>query len=114
MSAKTVDPEELQACIDHCLDCYQICAETVAYCLQKGGKHAEASHIRNLMDCAEICRTSAGFMIRGSSQHVVTCAACAEICRVCAQSCEKMTEDPQMKRCAELCRRCEDSCREMA
>ena len=30
-----------------------------------------------LLDCAEICQTSANFMLRGSPLHTNTCAACA-------------------------------------
>lgn len=53
-------------------------------------------------------------MLRGTSVHGVICGACAEICRRCADSCESMGEDEQMKRCAEICRRCADSCEAMA
>jgi len=101
-------------CVQECRDCAQICAETIQHCLQKGGKHADPAHIKLLMDCVEICETSASFMIRGSEHHDVTCGACAEICKACAESCEKMADDPQMKKCAEACRRCADSCAQMS
>lgn len=106
--------EEMQQCIDNCLECQSICLQTVTHCLQKGGKHAEANHIRTLLDCAEICATSAGFMLRGSDLHARTCAVCAEVCERCAVSCEAMADDAMMKECAEICRRCAESCREMA
>jgi hypothetical protein len=86
----------------------------VAYCLQKGGTHAEAAHIGLLLDCAEICQTSANFMLRGSEQHTQTCAACAAICEVCAEECARMDDDPPMRNCAEACRHCAESCRRMA
>jgi hypothetical protein len=76
--------------------------------------HAEPNHIRVMMDCAEICQTSANFMLRGSDLHVHTCAACAEICDRCAADCERMADDTRMAACAEMCRRCADSCRSMA
>jgi hypothetical protein len=56
----------------------------LGHCLQKGGKHAEAKHLRLLMDCAEIRQTSAHFMLRGSDLHSRTCFACAEVCVRCA------------------------------
>lgn len=107
-------PQEIERCIDHCQECHEICVRTTTHCLQKGGRHAEASHIRLLIDCAEICETSANFMLRGSELHAFTCGACAEACRRCADSCNSMADDDMMRRCAEICRRCADSCAHMA
>jgi hypothetical protein len=106
--------ENMQACIDECVECHRVCTETVNHCLTKGGRHAEAAHIRLLLDCAEICSTSADFMLRGSEQHRSTCATCAEVCQRCAESCEALEDDDMMRRCAETCRRCAESCRAMA
>ena len=106
--------EDMQQCIQSCMECHRICLETVAYCLQMGGPHAEVSHIRTLLDCAEICQTSANFMIRGSELHGRTCAVCAEVCERCAQSCAQMGDDAQMQACADVCRRCAESCQRMA
>ena len=105
---------EMENCIQACLDCYRICTETVAYCLQMGGKHAEVKHIQVLLACAEICRTSANFLLLGTDLHTQTCAACAAVCVQCAESCERMADDAQMSTCAEICRRCAESCRQMA
>jgi hypothetical protein len=106
--------ENMQQCIDNCLECHAACLETVMYCLQQGGEHAEANHIRLLIDCAEICQTSANFMLRNSPQHGITCAACAEICERCAVECERFPDDMQMAACARMCRKCAESCKEMA
>jgi hypothetical protein len=103
----------MQQCIQECLNCHSICLATVSYCLQMGGKHAEAHHITTLLDCAEICQTSANFMLRGSHFHTRTCGVCAEVCERCAQECERFGDDAQMRSCAEACRRCADSCRRM-
>ena len=104
----------VQKCIELCQDCHKACLETIPYCLQQGGRHARADHIRLMMDCAEICQTSANFMQRGSDLHVQTCAACAEVCERCAEDCETMSADARMASCATMCRRCAESCREMA
>jgi hypothetical protein len=105
----------IRQCIQNCLDCYKICLETAMHCLSLGAKHSEASHIRRLMECANICHTSANFMLLGSEFHSRTCEICAEICERCAEDCEKLdASDSQMKACAEMCRRCADSCREMS
>jgi hypothetical protein len=105
---------DMQRCIEECLDCHSICLQTVTYCLEMGDKHAEAGHIRLLLDCTEICQTSANFMLRGSKLHGRVCGVCAEVCERCAQSCEQFGDDAQMRACAESCRRCAASCKSMA
>jgi hypothetical protein len=105
---------DMNTCIADCTACHRICMETMAYGLGKGGRYAEAAHIRLLLDCAEICQTSADFMIRGSDLHKATCRVCAEVCARCAESCAAFTGDAQMQRCAETCRRCAECCRQMA
>ena len=101
--------------IQNCTECHRICLETVTYCLMLGGAHTEPAHIRLLLDCAEICQTSANFMIRGSDLHAHTCGTCAEVCERCAEDCEQMgADDAHLKQCAEVCRRCAEGCRHMA
>ncbi len=104
----------LQQCIDECTKCHDICLATIQHCLKRGGKHAEAGHITLLLDCAEICQTSANFMLRGSTLHRNTCMVCAEVCTRCADSCERLSDDEQMRACAEDCRSCAQSCEQMA
>jgi hypothetical protein len=104
---------QMHECIDRCQSCQAICLESIDHCLQLGGKHAEADHIRMLMTCAEICDTSARFMLLGSHHHTRTCQVCAEVCDACATDCERF-DDETMQRCADTCRRCAESCRQMA
>jgi hypothetical protein len=104
----------MQQCIQECLNCHSVCLATIPHCLSMGGQHAEAGHIALLLDCAEICQTSANFMLRGSVFHTRTCGVCAEVCEQCAQDCERMGDDPQMNTCVDACRRCAESCRQMA
>jgi len=104
---------ELERCIDECMRCYAVCVSTAQYCLQQGGAHAEPSHVRVLLDCAEICRTSADYMLRGSDLHHETCRVCAVICTRCAEACSLMADDAIMTQCAEASRRCAESCRDM-
>ena len=107
--------EEMKTCIQNCLDCHRVCTETAAHCLQMGGKHADPHHIGLLLDCAAICATSAGFLMRSSHFHSRTCGVCAEICGECAVECSKMADaDMTMKECADSCRRCAESCKKMA
>lgn len=106
--------QEMQRCIEQCQSCHDVCLQTVQHCLEKGGRHAEAAHIRLLLDCVEICQTSANFMIRGSDLHTETCRACSEVCERCAADCERLGDDAKMRECAEICRRCAESCAAMA
>lgn len=105
--------EDMQRCIELCLECYRVCIGTLRYCLTQGGPHAAEPHVRLLLDCIEICRTSADFMLRGSELHARTCAACAEVCARCADDCARF-DDATMQRCVEVCRRCAEACRRMA
>ncbi len=107
--------KEMQECIENCSACHNICLVTVPHCLQMGGEHSSPHHITTLLACAEICQSSASFMLLNSPLHGSVCALCAEACERCAQECEKMANgDQQMLSCAEVCRRCAESCRNMA
>ena len=106
--------DRMRACIEQCNHCQEICTETVAHCLQMGGEHAEPGHIRLILDCAEICQTSANFMLRISDFQGQTCGVCADVCERCAEDCERFDDDQMMQQCAEVCRSCAASCRAMA
>ena len=106
--------ERRRACIQECHNCHDICTETVAHCLHMGGEHAEQNHIRLLLDCAEICQTSANFMLRTSDFHGQICGICADVCARCAEVCERFGDDQMIQQCGEACRSCAQSCRAMA
>lgn len=105
---------DLQVCIDKCAACHRVCLETLTYCTEKGGRHAETSHMQLLMDCAQICQTSADFVIRKSEFGEKACYFCGDVCDRCAESCEGFQGDEQMRRCAETCRQCAEACRQAA
>jgi hypothetical protein len=104
--------QAMQNCIDDCLQCYQTCTrEAMNHCLEAGGRHVEPKHFRLMMNCAEMCRTAAEFMLSSSALHARICAACAEVCDACAQNCEEIGD---MDDCALECRRCAQSCLQMS
>lgn len=105
---------DLQQCIEDCLLCHWACEQVIPYCIEKGGMHSEEEHIQLLLNCANLCKTSAHFMMWGSEHHSKLCAICAEICESCAQDCDRMEEDRAMQACAEICRACAESCRSMS
>jgi hypothetical protein len=81
------------------------------HCLEAGGKHVEPPHFRLMMACAEMCRTSAHFMLISTPHHKHTCKECAEICAECASDCKRIGG---MDECVAICEACADSCRRMA
>ena len=104
--------QEMRNCIEECLRCYQVCLGTaMTHCLWVGGKHTEKQHFSLMMACAEICRTTAHFMLLNSPHHKHLCRECAEICRECARDCERVGD---MQECVEACKRCAESCSRMA
>ncbi len=103
---------EMQSCIDACLGCYQTCfSMAMTHCLEMGGQHVEPGHMRIMMACAEICRTSAHFMLMKSEHAGHVCRECAEICEQCAAECERVGD---MDECVQACRACAAECRTMA
>lgn len=103
----------VQQCIQDCHECGSTCQETISYCLRMGGRHVELSHMKLMIDCAEICRVSENYMLRDSAFSAAICAVCAEVCQRCAESCAQFTGDTMMQDCAEVCRRCSASCQRM-
>jgi len=107
----TTDPQ-MQSCIDSCTRCHQTCLhEAMNHCLEAGGEHVAPDHFRLMLNCAEMCQTSANFMLSGSAFSKRVCEICAEICEACAQSCEQVEG---MEDCARVCRECAESCRRMS
>jgi hypothetical protein len=105
-------PADMQRCIDECLHCHRVCLGMASqHCLVKGGDHVEPAHFRLMLACAEICRTTASFMMIGTDLHSRLCALCADVCMACADSCVEVGD---MDRCVEACRRCANACRQMA
>lgn len=101
---------EFRTCNDVATVCATVCAETLQYSLQKGGRFAEESHIQALLDCVDLCRANTEYMGRGSSMAADICDLCAEACRRCTEACESFSDDPQMRACAEACRQCTTAC----
>lgn len=105
-------PAAMQAAIKACLDCHAICLHTAMnYCVEENGRHVGAAHLRLMLNCAELCQTSANFMLSNSPLHGRVCSVCAEACEACARSCEEVGGMPE---CRDECLRCAKSCRSMA
>jgi hypothetical protein len=99
---------DMSTCIESCLRCYRTCLDWLG---TRGVAVNDAEHIRLMMVCAEICRTTAHIILLRSPHHGHVCEDCAAVCTECATECERIggTES-----CVEACRFCADNCRKMA
>lgn len=111
-SSSVKQRSDLDQCIENCLDCYRHCELALANSY-KQELVSESDHLILLSSCAEICRTSAKFMLLGSPFHAETCSVCSNVCLACAESCEDMDDD-SLKACIQACRKCAESCAEMS
>lgn len=109
---KNTENRHKAACIDACLTCHRACEEmALDHCLREGGRHVERTHYTLMLNCADICRTAAHFMMADSDLHPAVCGVCADVCAACAESCSRLRG---MERCVDACRACETHCRQMA
>lgn len=112
---KTGNYGSMSEAINAALHCHATCVQTIQHCLQHGGEHVTKDHMTLMQDCAQICITSADFMLRESQMHGQVCGICADTCEACAKSCDAINDpDGAMKRCADACRLCAQECRQMA
>ncbi len=109
-SSQRITPEIRQS-ISECLACYSVCTETLGYCTDKGGALAAPELLRRLRDCAELCRVSAEFLLRGSELAARLCALTAQAAAACAQTCATIPGDAQLHACQDACLRCAASCK---
>jgi hypothetical protein len=80
----------MQECLDNCLACYRTCfSMATTHCLEMGGEHVAPEHFRLMLLCAEICETSAKFLMSNSDLHKETCRVCATVCADCADDCQR-------------------------
>ena len=103
---------DMQRCIDACIECHRTCLQmAMGDCIRTDGNHAEPELIRLMLNCAELCQTTANFMISDSPVHGIACNACAQVCDACTQSCEEVSG---MEECVRACRYCAESCEQMS
>ncbi|MGE5610773.1 MAG: four-helix bundle copper-binding protein [Bacillota bacterium] len=104
---------EVDECMVACRECASTCVLCEGHCLEQGGRHAEASHIKLLSDCGEICTLAERCILRGSEFMGRLCDVCADVCDRCAQSCEQRNDSQIMQQCIDDCHRCAEACRRM-
>ena len=117
--ARAAKPSELssmaaamRACIDECQKCHTVCLTTAAELSHDPARlRSSPAQILAMLDAAQICATTADFMVRGSAHHAEMCRLCADICEACIRACKGM---PGMETCVAACVSCAKRCRTMA
>jgi hypothetical protein len=79
----------------------------MGYGLDQGGEHVEASHLRWMLACAELCRATADALLASFDTCEDLCVLCARACTECADSCERVGE---LQECVDACRSCAQAC----
>ena len=106
--------QQFMSCIEACNHCAVECDHCASHCLDEKDIKALARCIALDLDCAQMCRTAASMMSRGSELYADICQACAEVCDACGDECDKFQALEHCRTCAAACRKCADECRRMA
>ncbi len=103
---------QIEDCMQKLLHCHKTClGMAMTHCVEMGGEHARPQHLRLMLDCAQVCASTADFLARKSQFHTQICRLCADICETCASDCENVGD---MEESVAACRACAQSCREAA
>ncbi|GAB3040283.1 four-helix bundle copper-binding protein [Natronobiforma cellulositropha] len=103
--------DQMQECIDNCLEAAQVCEWCADACAEEGGEMARC--IRLCRDVADLTALHARFMARNSAYSDDLAAICADACEECADECANH-DHAHCQECAEVLPKCVESCREMA
>lgn len=100
-------------CILACQKCAALCEQCAVSCSLSSRVNALTKPLELSIYCADMCRLTAVFLMRGELHSVRFCALCAEICEICAMECE-LHREPACRACALACRECAEECRKIA
>ncbi|PZR52982.1 four-helix bundle copper-binding protein [Xylanimonas oleitrophica] len=114
-----VDHQDLlAAAVDAAVACAQACTACADACLAEDMVADLRRCVRNDLDCADVCDTTARVLSRqtgddGGVRRAVL-EACITACRACGDECESHASMHEHCRvCAEACRACEQACRDL-
>jgi hypothetical protein len=107
-SDESILSNQMEDCIQNCLNRHAVCLDTAMSLLQKGPTYADP--VRILLDCSEVCATNIHFLIRNSPMYGFVLQACAQVCTHCAEVCDEIGEND----CANACRASATSSEQMA
>lgn len=107
-------PAETQlSVLASCNACADACNHCAASCLREPELPMMARCIALDIDCADLCRTLAVSLARGSEWARPLATVCAELCDACAMECSRHAQG-HCQCCADACRRCAEDCRLLA
>ncbi|MBS8241530.1 four-helix bundle copper-binding protein [Marinobacter lipolyticus] len=108
-----VDKDVLNACIAACSRCAATCDYCSVACLEEDNVKEMVRCIRLDVDCANVCRLTAGALARESECLSTMARACAEVCQACGDECGKH-DHTHCQDCARACKECAELCRDIA
>ena len=114
MNPNRILTHEMEEGIQDCLDGHRVCLRTFSHLLtlETDPELAEPAQLDLLLDCADVCRMCADFMLRTSEFHVHL-ADLPGLPEVPALSEFPAGEGPIVLECAPRCARCANSCKRM-
>ena len=110
-----VDPMVLTQVVDSAFECAQICTSCADACLAEDMVAELRYCVRQNLDCADICDTTARVLSRQTEPEMTLLRAqleaCAAACKLCGDECEKHKDiHDHCRVCMESCRKCEEAC----
>ena len=105
--------EKNQYLIDELNKCAVECSHCAMACLNEKDVKMLTTCIKLNIDCAEVCKTTASLLSRGSMHGIHLLNECGELCNQCADECEKHADMEHCQNCAEVCRECAEVCSEV-
>jgi hypothetical protein len=104
---------DLRAAFLACLRAHEACEAAVAHALRANEAGVD-ERVGTLLDCADVCRTTARHIRHGSALLRGTAGVAAELCERAAEACAALGAAPAMATHAETCRRSAACCRRVA
>ena len=112
MGPRMPSATDLRAAFLACLRAHQACEDAVAQALR--GEDAVDDRVGTLLDCADVCRTTARYIRYGSPLLRGTAGVAAELCARAAEACAALAAVPVMAAHAEALQRAAGCCRRVA
>ena len=81
---------EFKSCVEACRRCADACESCANNLSREPSSNERKVAISTATDCAQFCRTTAGFLERESRFAMNLCGLCAEVCDACVDRMRKI------------------------
>lgn len=88
-----------------CMEAHISCVELERRAREMDDLRVDASFLRTVRECAEMCRLTAEAALHDSDSRSALAKACVEVSRRCAEDCARFQGNVEMQRCADVCAR---------